>query len=469
MRKTCGLICISLGAMAVAQLGQGSACAAAERTRILYLGDSMSMGAFGSKFDQEMREDGFEVYTFVAGGATPYYWLSRYSTITGPIGYWEKTPGGEQRQNVARGVPKVETLLERYDPDVVVVQTGTNLYSSLRSKRRSKENNVKEVEGLLGHMVEAATQGGRRCYWITPPAAHPDRYPFELQAELAELTKRVVSQEAKVFDSRRVTKYIDPYPANDGIHYGPTEARQWASLVVEDFRQFMVDCEPVSEGMLAGANTPKCELEAVDYRQIPRAVPVSSVASVAKQKQAPAQQSSIAEAIPPTKPRKKFKFRFRSSARAEDSPPETPEKPSAGERETEQRAQRPPVQYVKKAISIDTEGVKWGKLDLELRLVAKSELRSLKDVDYSYCFALNEYEVLKVNSGYYPHPRIRIARVVMWGKKPMHGAINEPIGYTPAGGFELVPMSNYPRFEQMQLVDDLPIDLDLPTYIIAFE
>ena len=97
----------------------------------------MSMGAFGKTFDQEMREAGFDVYTFVAGGATPYYWLSRYSTITGPIGYWEKTPGGEQRENVARGVPKVESLLERYDPDVVVVQTGTNLYSTLRSKRSS--------------------------------------------------------------------------------------------------------------------------------------------------------------------------------------------------------------------------------------------------------------------------------------------------------------------------------------------
>ena len=124
---------------------------------------------------------------------------------------------------------------------------------------------------------------------------------------------------------------------------------------------------------------------------------------------------------------------------------------------------------MKKAISVDTEGVAWGRLDLELRLVAKSELKSLKDIDYSYCFAMNEYEVLRVNSGYYPYPRIRVARVIMWGNKPMPGAINEALGHSPDGGFELVPMSNYPRFEQMQLVDDLPINLDLPTYIIAFE
>ncbi|MGI9244980.1 MAG: SGNH/GDSL hydrolase family protein, partial [Verrucomicrobiales bacterium] len=313
-----------MSAIVALQLCQESASAAAERKRILYLGDSMSMGAFGRKLDKEMREDGFDVYTFVAGGATPYYWLSRYSTIKGPIGYWEKTPGGEQRENVARGVPKVETLLERFDPDVVVVQTGTNLYSALRSKRRSKENNVKEVEGLLSHMVEAATQGGRSCYWITPPAAHPDRYPFELQAELAELTKRVVSCDAKVFDSRKVTKYTDPYPANDGIHYGPTEASQWASLVVEDFREFMGSRPPTHGGMLAGGQTLNDELEpvAVDYREIPRAIPVSSTAKVAatgsgaSMASVSREEPRIAEAIPPSKPRKKFRLKFRSRNRS---------------------------------------------------------------------------------------------------------------------------------------------------------
>ncbi len=56
-----------------------------KRTSILYLGDSMSMGAFGKVFDMKLREAGFEVYTYVAGGATPYYWLSRYEPIASNI------------------------------------------------------------------------------------------------------------------------------------------------------------------------------------------------------------------------------------------------------------------------------------------------------------------------------------------------------------------------------------------------
>ena len=102
-------------------------------------------------------------------------------------------------------------------------------------------------------------------------------------------------------------------------------------------------------------------------------------------------------------------------------------------------------------------------------MVEKSKLKTLKDIDYSYCFAMNEYKVLKVNSGHYPHDRIRIARVVMWGKKLLPKAIDEPIGNRPRGGWKLVPMSKYPRFEQMQMVDDLDVELDLPIYIIALD
>ncbi len=206
-----------------------------ESRRVLYLGDSMSMGAFGRTFDSQLRAAGFEVYTCVAGGATPYYWLSRYKPIASDIGFWKKTPSGERRQRTVKAVPKVEQLIKLYNPDIVVVQTGTNLYASLRSKRRSKEGNVREVENLCRNMAEAVTGEGRRCYWISPPDAHPQRYPVALQRELATLTKRVVGPYGRVFDSRAVTKFVDPYPKTDGIHYGPTEARQWAQRVASDF------------------------------------------------------------------------------------------------------------------------------------------------------------------------------------------------------------------------------------------
>ena len=132
-------------------------------TSVLFLGDSMSMGAFGSTLDSKLRDAGFEVHTYVAGGATPYYWLSQYQSISSDIGFWEKTPKLERRLKKIEEVPKVEDLLNHCDPDIVVVQTGTNLYSSLRSKRREESDNIKLVQNLCRDMAEAASKGGRRC------------------------------------------------------------------------------------------------------------------------------------------------------------------------------------------------------------------------------------------------------------------------------------------------------------------
>ena len=465
----------------VFQTSASQAVAGPDKKRILYLGDSMSMGAFGKTMDQEMRDAGHEVFTFVAGGATPYYWLSRYSTIKGPIGYWEKTPSDEKRQGTTRGVPKIEKLLEKFDPDVVVVQTGTNLYATLRSKRRSKKNNVKEVEGLLNYMIEAATQGGRRCYWITPPSAHPDRYPVELQAELADLTKRVVGRNARVFDSRSVTRYTDPYPKNDGIHYGATEAKRWAQVVSKDFNQFMdkqvlsrkllasLSSKPpaMPETMVASAPRAKSVSAKIEKKELPASTRISTtrkplpesvrIKSKPPVKKKPVPEVKLAEVMPPVKPKPKLKPQPRPTPKPQPAVASKPPK------------KRPPVQFVKKAIPVEKKGIQWGELSIEVELIKKSKLKSLKDIDYSYCFAMNEYKVLKVNSGYYPYPTIRIARVVMWSKKLIPRAIDEKVGYRPTGGWELVPMSKYPRFEQMQLVDELPINFDLPIYMIGFE
>ncbi len=75
--------------------------------KVLFLGDSMSMGAFGTTLDQSMRDSGLEVYTFVTGGATPYYWLSDYQPISSTVGHWMRTPDGEKRTSISRAAPRL--------------------------------------------------------------------------------------------------------------------------------------------------------------------------------------------------------------------------------------------------------------------------------------------------------------------------------------------------------------------------
>jgi hypothetical protein len=137
-------------------------------------------------------------------------------------------------------VPKLEDLLELHEPNVVVVQTGSNLYATLRSKRRTKEENVSEVTSLIQQMCYSIAKSGAVSYWVLPPHSHEQRYPKSLQEELSSIMRDVVNEyEGRVFESQKVTRFDDPYPATDGIHYGPEDARGWAQKVSLHFNDFM--------------------------------------------------------------------------------------------------------------------------------------------------------------------------------------------------------------------------------------
>ncbi|MBL9156231.1 MAG: SGNH/GDSL hydrolase family protein [Verrucomicrobiales bacterium] len=233
--------------LAAVVAGMGAKTEAADRSRVLFLGDSLSIGAFGQTFDSALRSSGFQVHTVVAGGATPYYWLKSYQTLPCTIGFWEKSEVSERRVGYVRAVPKLEDLMADAKPNVVVVQTGINLYATLRSKRRPKEDNVAEVRSLIDQMCYAIADAGAISYWVLPPHSHEERYTKELQDELASIMREVVTKyEGTVFESQKVTKFVDPYPATDGIHYGPAEARGWAEKVSSHFNAFMKVAPPAT-------------------------------------------------------------------------------------------------------------------------------------------------------------------------------------------------------------------------------
>lgn len=203
-------------------------------SRVLYLGDSLSFGAFGATLDKQLRQSGCEVETMVTGGATPYYWLSDFETVSGDAGHWVKREGYERRLRRTRAVPKIEPILQKFHPEVAVVQTGTNLYATLRDKKKTPAERVKAVEYAVDRLCRVLTAEKCRVYWITPPDSHVGKYPRELQEQMREIIKRVAGRQGRVFDSYAVTRYTDPYPQEDGIHYGPEQATDWARRVARD-------------------------------------------------------------------------------------------------------------------------------------------------------------------------------------------------------------------------------------------
>ena len=400
-----------------------------ESHRILYLGDSMSMGAFGRTFDSSLREKELEVYTHVAGGASPYYWLRRYEPISCSIGYWEKTPSSERRVGYVRAVPKVEDLIDSYTPDIVVVQTGVNLYATLRSKRRTAAENVEVVKELLNDMCRAVHRTGAYSYWITPPASHPNRYSSDLQAELTQIMKSVVGESGgTVFESARVTSWTAPYPAeSDGIHYGPVEAREWAEGVAGDFTRFLetIETKPVTP-----VATP---IRATPIALSPRDPSVDDEAS---DKDDPAEDP-------------------------EDSPPAATAEPGQMEDEV---SSDPPEETGTVGASDEAQTAS-DEITVKIVLKKKSEISHLNEVTYDNAFGLYEYDVVEVSEGNYPFKKVRVAHMVVLHKE-FTGATRFEIGKTYS--LTLVKQSRYPSLERVQLVDALPMDLDLPVYICKF-
>ena len=354
-----------------------------QHPKVLYLGDSLSMGAFGQTLDTALRASGFDVHTVVAGGATPYYWLKHYQALPCTIGFWEKSASNERRVGYVRAVPKLEDLIAESNPNVVVVQTGVNLYDTLRSKRRSKEENVEEIRSLIDQMCVSIVQGGAVSYWVLPPNSHEERYSRELQDELAQLMRSTVEKyKGTVFESQKVTRFVDPYPATDGIHYGPEEARGWATKVSQHFNQFMEVTPPSPVGLVV------------------RAIPIQT------------------------------------------------KKPAS--------AVNPIVSGIDEPNKALPEVV-----ELRLRLVEKSVIGNLAELDYANALGVYEYQVVNDARGNYPFDRIRVAQGIVFGRK-LTGAAKSEVGSECE--LELVPLSTYRCLSTWQLVDDLRPNFEMPLY-----
>lgn len=374
---------LCFGIFACAVIFPSSVLGASGKPRILFLGDSMSIGSFGTTFDSSLRSSGFDVHTVVAGGASPYYWLKSYQALPCTIGFWEKSSSSERRIGYIRAVPKLEDLIAESKPDVVVVQTGVNLYATLRSKRRTSRENVEEVRSLIDQMCQSINDGGAASYWVLPPNSHEERYSIELQKLLADLMKSSVEKyKGVVFESQKCTKFTDPYPATDGIHYGPEEAAGWANKVSEDFNHFM-EVAPT-----------------VPTLKIVRAVPLQ------------AEKKGT-----PTNP---------TIAIAGDRPEQMPE-----------------------------------EIELRVRLIEKSELGNLSELDYANALGVYEYQVLEDSRGNYPFDRIRIAQGIIFSRK-LTGAAKTKVGSETS--LVLVPLSRYKNLSTWQIFDDLRPNFEMPLY-----
>ncbi len=201
-------------------------------SRIVMIGDSLSVGAFGEVVQRHLAVQfrPQNVASFASCGSSPENWLRDEPGFFTKCGYREATP---DRAPVYRDfvnghaprptlTPKIETLVHRYQPTVVVVQQGTNWMDRNLSDEK--------INSLLHRFIAAARGPSvRQIIWIEPPDSSAFR---RTQGRIHRLIQAAATRERfEVIDSREMTKYIPGKTGGDGIHYNSESSTAWAAQI----------------------------------------------------------------------------------------------------------------------------------------------------------------------------------------------------------------------------------------------
>ncbi len=206
-----------------------------ENRNVLMIGDSLSVGEFGNSLQLYLAKSfgSGNVAAFASCGSSPENWLQSERIFITRCGYRESTPGRPPifrdfvngRRPHGSITPKLEPLVRRYNPSVVVVQQGTNWMDRNLSER--------EISSILHRFVVAARRGSsvRQIIWIEPPDSTAMSRPA--QARVHSLIEQAAQRDDfDVIDSRRITKYVRGKTGGDGIHYNSEASRAWAARLI---------------------------------------------------------------------------------------------------------------------------------------------------------------------------------------------------------------------------------------------
>jgi hypothetical protein len=206
--------------------------------KVLMIGDSLSVSGFGDAMREhlEHRFGRQNVAFFASCGSSPENWLRNERVFYTRCGYREKTSTSDVYRDYHNGrrppavaTPKVETLIERYKPTIVIVQLGTNWMDQALSDNQIRDS--------LERFVSAAHRGGtRRLIWIGPPDS--SRFS-KVQNRIYRLIQQSVRRGDPVIDSRRFTRYVLGKTGGDGIHYNRESGEAWAKPVIASIDQIL--------------------------------------------------------------------------------------------------------------------------------------------------------------------------------------------------------------------------------------
>ena len=239
--------------------------------KVLVLGDSLGLCGFGKSLDSKLRGNHHItlVATYMACGTIPSSWLKigPYSTAKTACGFWSiesqnGSPPTESKDTYgmttghkpsSHPVPKIESLLERYNPDILVMQNGTNLLSLFSDGATvSPARHDAQLRSHLAPFLKYVTNAShslKKIYWIAPPVS--GRYSKETQDFLVEKLSLYGGPVWQVIDSRELVSYPYKRAMPDKEHFVGKDMDTWAQKVYDriakDISEGAIPSTPLSK------------------------------------------------------------------------------------------------------------------------------------------------------------------------------------------------------------------------------
>lgn len=274
---------------------------------VLILGDSLALCGFGKRLDERFRENPQvrATFTYMACGTNPLSWLKQkpYTSIKAPCGYWciESVSGGKEPREMQDTygmkhnhvpkpypVPKLEDLLASVNPDVLVVQTGSNLFGLFPDSKTVRP--AQHAAALKGYLAPFKTKAIsppstlRKIYWVSPPTS--GRVSKEVQDFLFDQTRKQLGAAGTVIDSRTLVSYPYHHMDPDKEHFLGEEMTQWADkvfdLIERDLSAQPLAAVPLLSASQTAANDTPMPTPAPTPETAMRAEPVTPIEVAAR-------------------------------------------------------------------------------------------------------------------------------------------------------------------------------------------
>jgi len=256
--------------------------APSEGFNVLILGDSLALCGFGKRLDERFRKNPRvkATFTYIACGTNPLSWLKErpYTNVKTHCGFVSIESNGPGRPRelqdvygmrrghmpIPHAVPKIEDLLVTLRPDILIMQTGTNLFDLFPDRKTVSPN--RHGPALRSYLVPFVTKAARspsplrKIYWVASPTS--GRVSKEVQDFVLGQIRADIGDLAHVIDSRTLVPYPYRHMEPDKEHFIGEDMDLWADKVFDVVEhdlssQSFAALKPLSEKVPVLAVTPE--------------------------------------------------------------------------------------------------------------------------------------------------------------------------------------------------------------------